>query len=123
MTVQLLLVDDNPHERELNRIRIGRAGFDIEVSQAGDGEDCLNMLSQKSLPDLVLLDLQMPGLDGPETLQAIRQELRLELPVIVLSGSEDIIGIQQLPSHQGHLKKPLNLELLKRLLVGLGFTV
>jgi len=84
MSGRVLLVDDEPMLREVGEEVLTRCGFD--VTTAGSGEEALAMLaSDRMNADIVLLDLNMPGIGGVETLRQIRQSDRY-IKVIVLSG-------------------------------------
>jgi PAS domain S-box-containing protein len=81
--LRVLLVEDN----ELNQV-VARGMLENEgahVTLAGDGEQALAILRQDSDFDVVLMDVQMPVLDGLDTTRLIRSQLRLELPVIAMS--------------------------------------
>lgn len=81
----ILIADDRPSSRELLRIVLERAGYD--VIEAPDGEAALVAIRSHN-PDLVLLDLQMPRLDGYGVLNVIRQDPALAaLPVVALTAS------------------------------------
>lgn len=81
----ILIADDRPSSRELLRVILERAGYDIIEAQ--DGEAALAEIRSRQ-PDLVLLDLQMPKLDGYGVLQAVRQDASLaQLPVVALTAS------------------------------------
>ena len=78
----VLVVDDAADLRLLVRTVLRRAG--IEVTEATNGEEALELLDRGPLPDAVVLDIQMPKLDGWDTLAAIRADPRtVTLPVIV----------------------------------------
>lgn len=80
----ILVVDDSAFDRDLVAGLLRRAGF-TRVETAGGGEQALRRL-RRSSPDLVLLDLVMPGLGGIEVLARLRAEPRLaRLPVLVLT--------------------------------------
>ncbi|MFH2035307.1 MAG: response regulator [Candidatus Zixiibacteriota bacterium] len=83
--IKLLLVDDEESFRQITSTTLGRRGF--VVTEAIDGESALKEI-EKNVPDVVLLDLKMPGLSGIETLQKIR-EIEPSLPVIILTGHGD----------------------------------
>lgn len=77
----ILLVDDEPLNRDMLSRRLGKAGY--EVSTASDGTDALAQIQAKR-PDLVLLDLLMPGMSGLDVLREIRRTVDpTELPVVV----------------------------------------
>ena len=70
---------------EMFRSQLAADGFEVRV--AGDGQVALGLVGQQ-LPDLVLLDMQMPRLDGISTLKRLRAEVGTEgLPVVVLSNT------------------------------------
>ncbi len=92
----ILLVDDDPDYRMLVRDAIESLGRPIKVFECVDGCDGIRFLqrvgSDKSSPrpDLVLLDLEMPGADGHEVLVRVRADHRLrDLPVVVMTGLDD----------------------------------
>jgi DNA-binding response OmpR family regulator len=78
----LLLCDDSPVERLALAHYLRSSGY--EVDEAGDGQSALSHLKNRQV-DLVLLDIQMPDVDGFDVLNYIREH-RGALPVILLSG-------------------------------------
>ncbi len=95
--ITIVLADDDPDDRILVREALAEAKLDNELIQVGDGDELLRYLkSAKTLPHLVLLDLNMPRMDGREALERIRQDPRLKsLPVIMLTTSkadEDVVA-------------------------------
>jgi len=81
----ILIADDRPSSRELLRLVLERAGY--AVVEAEDGEQALAVARTEN-PDLILLDLQMPGLDGYGVLSALRRDARfVHLPVLALTAS------------------------------------
>jgi CheY-like chemotaxis protein len=110
---KVLVVDDDPANRELLARRLQRQGY--EVSAAEGGREALGLLEHESV-DLVLLDLMMPGMDGLETLNRIKHDpARKALPVIMLSASDDMDRIVQcvLQGAEDYLLKPFNPVLLR----------
>ncbi len=84
MPQTILLVDDNAQSRSINRSRLAMGGF--LVDDAGNGVEALKKL-KTSVPDLVILDLMMPIIDGFKVLQMIKTDPSLkDIPIIVLSG-------------------------------------
>jgi two-component system OmpR family response regulator len=77
---RILVVDDDPRLREVVRYALSREGFEIE--EAGDGHAAIAACDAK-LPDLVVLDVVMPELDGIEVCRRIRQ--RSKVPILFLS--------------------------------------
>ncbi len=88
-----LLVEDDANERELLAGILTMHGCDCET--AADGQDALDYLATHELPDLVLLDMGLPRVSGPQTLERIRQEPRCQgLKVFAISGSSAVdLGI------------------------------
>jgi two-component system KDP operon response regulator KdpE len=85
--VKILVVDDEPPIRKLLRTGLGAQGY--EVLDAPSGKAALELLAKK--PDLVILDLGLPDIDGLELLRRIRK-LQGSLPIVVLSSRGDEAG-------------------------------
>ena len=82
---RILIVDDKATSRELLRTVLERQGF--IVAEAADGEEALRQ-ARAEIPDLILLDLQMPVRNGYEVLTELRQDPRFaSLPIIALTAS------------------------------------
>jgi two-component system KDP operon response regulator KdpE len=87
MSGKILVVDDEPHIRRVMRVILAGQGYQIVEARSGEG--ALEKL-REFLPDLVLLDLNMPGMGGLETCRTIRATS--DVPIIVLtvrSGEDD----------------------------------
>src|SRR5579864_2577386 len=81
---KILLVEDSKFLRLATERALVHAGY--EVSSAGDGEQALVMAREK-LPDLILLDMLLPKMGGPEVLRALKKDrATAEIPVVVLTG-------------------------------------
>jgi len=79
----ILAVDDSPSMRDMVRIALMSAGF--EVSQACDGEEALALARTRNF-DLVLSDVNMPGMDGIELIRALRAENAYKhTPILMLT--------------------------------------
>ncbi len=90
----ILLVDDEPDIRTIGELSLSTIGG-WNVIAVASGEEALKRL-QESAPDLVLLDVMMPGLDGPGTLASIRQlEVGRSLPVIFMTARTQRSDIQE----------------------------
>src|SRR5271167_3834327 len=82
--MKILLVEDSKFLRLATERAMTRAGYD--VSSAADGEDGLRMAREK-LPDLILLDMLLPKLSGPDVLRALKVDpATAAIPVVVISG-------------------------------------
>jgi two-component system, cell cycle response regulator DivK len=80
---RILLVEDNELNRDMLMRRLARRGFDVEVAR--DGREGLSMADTSS-PDLILLDLSLPEMDGFEVLRHLKQDSRMKnIPVIALT--------------------------------------
>ena len=84
----ILVVDDEETVRSLVKRVMQDAGYD--VTTAANGEEALSILSQQKerTPDLVILDIMMPGLSGLEVLDIIRR--RFDIPVIMLTAKQEV---------------------------------
>jgi two-component system, OmpR family, response regulator VanR len=83
----ILVADDDPVVREVWAEALSQAGY--HTVQARDGREALRLMP-KILPDLMILDLRMPGLSGNEVLQQLRERSDLSrIPVLVSSGFPD----------------------------------
>lgn len=101
----LLVVDDDVDIRESLRELLVDEGH--QVSCAEDGEAALQMLLVDPLPDLMLLDLIMPGIDGVQVLAQLRQQARFDaLRVIVVSASSTV----RPPAGVPLVRKPVRLD-------------
>ena len=84
-TKRVLLVDDDANERTLMASYLKHCG--IEVEEAADGLKALYSLTKPTSPDVVLLDMNMPNLDGPATVQRIREcSIHPNVPVFAVTG-------------------------------------
>ena len=117
--VRILLVEDNYGDVLLTKHAFAKAKIANEITVARDGEEAMAMLHHEGaytampLPDLVLLDLNLPKMDGKEVLAAIKSDDRLRhLPVIILSSSraeQDVAKSYDLNANS-YLIKPIDLE-------------
>ena len=90
---QILVVDDEPRIAEICRDYLERAGFKVTI--AGDGADALTLARTKQ-PDLIVLDLGLPTIDGVDVTRALRK--RSNVPIIMLTArvdeSDKLIGLE-----------------------------
>ena len=87
----ILLVEDNPDDEALTLRAFAKQNICNNVEVARDGAEALEMLNQtKELPQVVLLDLKLPKIDGLEVLRRIRADDRMKLlPVVILTSSRE----------------------------------
>ena len=112
--VQILMVEDNPGDVRIMAEALREVGLATQLIVAQDGEQALARLQgSEPLPDLILLDLNLPKKPGHEVLAAIKSDPRLSLiPVVILSSSragEDILKSYQLRANS-YISKPAGLE-------------
>ncbi|MEO5965719.1 MAG: response regulator transcription factor, partial [Candidatus Limnocylindrales bacterium] len=113
MDARILLVEDDPSIREVTALGLRAAGF--TVTSAADGAEGLERW-RDDRPDLVLLDVMLPRLDGLEVLRAIRREATT--PVVILTARADtidvVVGLES--GADDYLRKPFEMpELVARL--------
>jgi CheY-like chemotaxis protein len=110
---EILVVDDDPANRELLARRLTRSGYAPAVVESG--EAALELLAERRF-DMILLDLMMPGLSGLETLERLKASPRLRtIPVIMLSAADDIDTMVDciLQGAEDYIFKPFNPILLQ----------
>ena len=117
--MKILLVEDDPGDVELTRQALSESQLALDLRVVSNGEKALAFLRQEreyplaERPDLVILDLNLPGLDGQEVLAEIRSDPHLKLiPVVIFSTSsdpEDINNSYKLGANC-YLQKPADLE-------------
>lgn len=78
----ILIVDDEQVFRNAMTVALSKEGYQIET--AANGQRALEILKTQT-PDLILLDLNMPQMDGTQFLYTLRNDLKLEIPCIVLT--------------------------------------
>lgn len=118
----ILLVEDNPDDAELARIAFDEAKVANRLVVAKDGVEALDYLFARGaysgrdphdLPSIVLLDLNLPKVDGREVLQAIREnELTRALPVVVLTTSTEALDVDSSYALgvNSYIQKPVDFE-------------
>ena len=93
MSHKILIVDDDPHIRQVLSFALGKAG--METSEAGDGDAALAAIDARR-PDLVVLDINMPRIDGLEVCRRLRAVG--DLPILFLSSRDDevdrVVGLE-----------------------------
>ncbi len=107
---KVLIVEDEANERELLANCLKLSG--IPVATAANGLDAFNYLHENEMPDLVLLDMRMPEIDGPSFIKLIRDDIRLQsLKVFAVSGSGREEFSSALPV-DGWFSKPVRIDSL-----------
>lgn len=103
---EILLVEDNQDDVTLTQEGFSRAKLAVNLHHAANGEECMDYLHKEGrfanveTPDLILLDLNMPVMDGREVLEELVKDDKLNhIPVVVLTTSadeRDIVGMYKL---------------------------
>ena len=103
------MVDDEKRFRETTQKILSKKGFETILAESG--EDALEKMAQN--PDIVILDIKMPGMDGHETLSQIKK-IHPDLPVIMLTGHGDKPSARQalVEGAFDYLSKPCDIDLL-----------
>ncbi len=117
--INVLLVDDSATMRKIVRRKIKEVGFVVdEFIEAGDGKQALEVVFNNSV-DLILLDWNMPVMNGLEFIQALRSiELPKRIPVIMVTteGSHEKVNEAIKSGVDGHILKPIDAEQLRDIL-------
>jgi two-component system response regulator len=123
----ILLVEDNPADEALTLRALRKANIANEVVVARDGVEAIEMLFSgdvpRTIPELILLDLKLPKLDGHEVLKRIREDERTRLlPVVILTTSvedEDRVEGYRLGANS-YIRKPVDFNEFSQAVVQLG---
>jgi DNA-binding NarL/FixJ family response regulator len=117
--VRILIVDDHPITRDALAALLGEHGFSV-VGQAVEGAEAIE-LARRVRPDIVLLDLSMPGLGGLEALPRLREAAPLsEVVVLTASGTDDDLLTAVRGGAAGYLLKSEPPERIVQFLRGIG---
>jgi DNA-binding response OmpR family regulator len=106
----VLIVDDDDATRSAERAVLTEDGF--RVTEARDGEQAMREI-QNDPPAVVVLDIQMPGVDGPSFARHLRMALR-RVPLVVLTGVEDPKAEADRCNAEAYLSKPFDAPELVR---------
>ena len=118
--LRICLIDDDPDHVLIITRAIREIGDESTVHAASDGDEALAWLrAAEKLPDLVLLDINMPGLSGFDVLEALKADERLKsVPVVMLTSSDasaDVARAYELGA-SGYISKPSYLHDLRAVL-------
>jgi DNA-binding response OmpR family regulator len=106
----ILIVDDDPNVRELVRVNCAARGFDVLI--AGDGVEALRVVEQRT-PELIILDVMMPEMDGWEVCKQIRDRYQDSIRIVMLTAKDTardkIIGKNILKADE-YITKPFDID-------------
>lgn len=133
--IRMLLVEDNPGDAELTRDALASSKIHIDLSVVVDGAEALDYLFHRgkhvdaAVPDLILLDLNLPKLNGRQVLEEVKNNEQLRaIPIVVLTSSDapnDIAETYRLGANC-YVTKPLDLSAFQSIvhqIEGFWFTV
>jgi len=126
----VLLVEDDPGDQKLVKVSLKKQRIANELYIVSSGEEALDFLCQRGKydcgaprPDLILLDLNMPGMGGKGLLRLMKEDENLrKIPVVILTTSDseqDIIDSYDLHA-SGYVKKPVDLNEFKGVMKEVG---
>jgi CheY-like chemotaxis protein len=91
--IQVFLIEDNPADVLLIRVSLSQVTLPLKLLVAKDGEQALQMLSMPDFqPQLIILDLNMPRVDGQTVLQRCR---RTQTPIVIFSSTQNKTEVQK----------------------------
>jgi two-component system response regulator len=120
-TKYILLVEDNPDDVELTKLAFQKNNFANEIKVVEDGQEAINFLlsdhpegvKKHGIPELILLDLKLPKLNGHEVLKKIKDDKSTKrIPVVILTSSqeeEDIMKGYDLGANS-YVRKPVDYQ-------------
>ena len=128
--VRILLVEDNPDDVELTLRAFKKHNLTNEIIVARDGEEALDIMFHRNeknieywLPDLILLDLKLPKVDGLEVLEQLKTNSKTKcIPVVILTSSKeekDLVESYRLGTNS-YIRKPVNFEKFTDVVMQLG---
>jgi len=106
---RVLVIEDDPSIRQVIVFALSDDGF--VVDEATDGQAALESVARQH-PDLILLDMQMPGMDGKTFIKHYRERYNHQAPIIVLTAASDGARQRAEVNAEGYVSKPFDLDLL-----------
>jgi len=111
MGARILLVDDDPDILESTQYLVEAEGYEVETAR--NGREALEKLTARK-PDVILLDLMMPVMDGWQFVEELRKSPSASVPVIVLSASHGLAQKAKQLNAAGWVAKPFDIDNLLR---------
>jgi len=101
---KILIVDDDSDSLMLQQTIVQRLGFYTQI--AVNGLDAINMIKE-DIPDIILLDIFMPQMDGFETLKILQEKYKIPVIIVTAGGSKTINKLKEM-NIRFHIQKPIN---------------
>ena len=113
---KIMVVDDEPDQIETLKIILEDEVDKFKIIGANSGKECLAALQRKEIPDLILLDILMPEMDGWEVFKKIKENPEWEkIPIIFLTATDDKISKKKGSRlAQDFIEKPFEIDDLKK---------
>lgn len=111
-----MVVDDEQDIIDMIKDGLGSFSKEYEVNGAGSGKECLEILKNGELPDLIILDIMMPEMSGWDVFAKLKEDLRLRsIPIVILTVKADPIckGLGKIPADD-YIEKPFGIKDLKK---------
>ena len=114
MAKKILFADDQKELVEAMKVRFEKDGY--EVIEAYNGEECLEK-AKKELPDLIIMDVAMPKMDGYEAVREIKGDEAIKhIPIFMLTGKDQMEDIFRMEGVQEYIVKPFDYAALSELI-------
>jgi CheY-like chemotaxis protein len=124
--IEILIVDDSPAFNHLTRLTIQKASIDCNIIEVSNGQRALDYLSSASCPDVILLDINMPVMDGFDFLEeyarAYHQCFDKTLIYILTSSAQEVDKVKAKSFRQvkNYFEKPLTADNLNTIINDIG---
>jgi len=118
---KVLIVDDDEGVTFTFKITMDALQANYDILTASDGVKCMKALQQGITPDIILLDIMMPNMDGIETIKQIKtNDEWKDIPIIFLTARMDLVNHENIPYKvEGYIEKPFEAEYLKEKIDGI----
>jgi DNA-binding response OmpR family regulator len=113
MNKHIWIIDDDPGILEVTQIILEEAGYQVT---AINNEEVLNEKLQETLPDLILLDILLSGIEGPEISHRLKTSVQTQhIPIILMSANTSIEEKVQEALADDYIRKPFDIDVLEKI--------